>query len=216
MSKTLTIRALKSQARQFARRESGQTHQSLFGVTDGKAIGTHIESRFRDHLRSNYSFEAGSSAGGLDFPQLNVDMKATSLRQPQSSCPFRSARQKIFGLGYHLLVFVYEKEDDIDSQSSRLHIRHTIFVDKSRTADFQTTRGIVRLIENDANVDDVLAFFHERLLPVDDLAAESLAREVLAQPPRIGCLTISNALQWRLQYRRAISIAGHLDGIDAL
>ena len=168
------------------------------------------------NLESNYTFEAGSSSGGLDSPHPNVDMKATSLRQPQSSCPFRSARQKIFGLGYHPLVFVYEKDDDIDSQSSRLHIRHTIFVGKSRTADFQTTRGILRLIENDANVDDVLAFFHERLLPVDDLAAEALAREVLAQPPRLGCLTISNALQWRLQYRRAISIAGHLEDIDAL
>lgn len=93
MPTALTIKALKSQARLFARSESRQTYNSLFGVTDGKAIGTHIESRFRDRLRSNYTFEAGSSAGGLDFPHLNVDMKATSLRQPQSSCPFRSARQ---------------------------------------------------------------------------------------------------------------------------
>lgn len=117
-------------------------------------------------------------------------MKATSLRQPQSSCPFRSARQKIFGLGYHPLVFVYDKDDDIDSQSSRLDIRHTIFVDRSSTT--------------------------KRLLPVEELAAESLAREVLAQPPRLGYLTISNALQWRLQYRRAITEAGIVEGIDAL
>lgn len=216
MPKPLTINALKSQARQFARRESRQTHQPLFGVTDGKAIGTHIESRFRDHLRSYYTFKAGSSAGGLDFPHLNVDMKATSLRQPQSSCPFRSARQKIFGLGYHLLVFVYDKDDDIDSQSSRLDIRHTVYVDKSRTADYQTTRGLLSLIDSDANIDDILAFFHERLLPVEELAAESLAREVLAQPPRLGYLTISNALQWRLQYRRAITEAGNVEGIDTL
>lgn len=147
---------------------------------------------------------------------LNVDMKATSLRQPQSSCPFRSARQKIFGLGYHLLVFVYDKDDDIDSQSSRLDIRQTIFVDHSRTADYQTTRGLLSLIESDANIDDILAFFHEHLLPVEELAAESLAREVLAQPPRLGYLTISNALQWRLQYRRAITEARNVEGIDAL
>lgn len=168
------------------------------------------------NLESYYTFEAGSSAGGLDFPHLNVDMKATSLRQPQSSCPFRSARQKIFGLGYHLLVFIYDKDDDIDSQSSRLDIRHTIFVDKSRTADYQTTRGLLSLIDSDANIDDILAFFHERLLPVEELAAASLAREVLTQPPRLGYLTISNALQWRLQYRRAITEAGNVEGIDAL
>ncbi len=143
-------------------------------------------------------------------------MKATSLRQPQSSCPFRSARQKIFGLGYHLLVLVYDKDDDLDSQSSRLDIRHTVYVDKSRTADYQTTRGLLGLIDSDANIDDILAFFHERLLPVEELAAASLAREALAQPPRLGYLTISNALQWRLKYRRAITEAGIVEGIDAL
>jgi len=41
-----------------------------------------------------------------------VDIKVTSIRQPQSSCPFKSARQKIYGLGYSLIVFVYDKKDD--------------------------------------------------------------------------------------------------------
>jgi hypothetical protein len=39
-------------------------------------------------------------------------MKVTRIKQPQSSCPFKSARQKIYGLGYSLIVFVYEKIDD--------------------------------------------------------------------------------------------------------
>ncbi|MDJ0725369.1 MAG: hypothetical protein QNJ38_09690 [Prochloraceae cyanobacterium] len=30
---------------------------------------------------------------------------------------------------------------------------------------------------------------------------------ILEQPPEIGYLTISNALQWRLQYRRVIDLA---------
>ena len=71
-------------------------------------------------------------------------------------------------------------------------------------------------MERDANIDDILAFFHERLLPVEELAAAALAKEVLEQPPALGYLTISNALQWRLQYRRAISEAGNVEGIDAL
>lgn len=36
-------------------------------------------------------------------------MKVTSIRQPQFSCPFKSARQKIYGLGYALLIFIYER-----------------------------------------------------------------------------------------------------------
>ncbi len=35
----------------------------------------------------------------------------------------------------------------------------------------------------------------------------------MANPPNIGYLTISNALQWRLQYRRVIEEAGKVDGI---
>ena len=53
----------------------------------------------------------------------------------------------------------------------------------------------------------------ERLLPVEEIEANRLAEEVLANPPDIGYLTISNALQWRLQYRRALTEAGTVDGI---
>ena len=49
---------------------------------------------------------------GIDAPELDVDIKVTSIKQPQSSCPFKSARPKRYGLGYNLLVFVYEKSDD--------------------------------------------------------------------------------------------------------
>ena len=40
---------------------------------------------------------------------IYTDIKAISITQPQSSCPFKNARQKIYGLGYNLLVFVYDK-----------------------------------------------------------------------------------------------------------
>jgi hypothetical protein len=55
-------------------------------------------------------------------------MKVTRVTQPQSSCPFKSARQKIYGLGYALLVFVYDKVDDLDTQTGGLHILHTTFL----------------------------------------------------------------------------------------
>jgi hypothetical protein len=40
-----------------------------------------------------------------------------------------------------------------------------------------------------------------------------IAGEIIANPPHVGYLTISNALQWRLQYQRVIEQAGKVDGI---
>src|ERR1019366_3899353 len=109
-----------------------------------------------------YSFAGGNSALGIDIPSIGVDIKVTSIKQPQSSCPFKSARQKIYGLGYALLVFVYDKRDDPQTTTGRLNVLHTIFVEASRTADFQTTSGLIRLLANSANKDDILAFFADR------------------------------------------------------
>ena len=54
------------------------------------------------------------------------------------------------------------------------------------------------------------------MLPLDEIQAQELAKEVLKRPPEIGYLTISNALQWRLQYSRVIQQAGNISGIEAL
>lgn len=216
MLPSLTLDDLKREARDFAVGESSHHEPLLFGVTDGKAIGTCFEHKFRHHLQTKFSFEAGSSARGIDFPELGVDMKVTSLRQPQSSCSFRSARQKIYGLGYSLLIFVYDKTDDEAARTGNLTIAHTIFVDSARTADFQTTTGLRRVVENAGNIDDIIAFLQERFLPVDEITAQDLAEEILAMPPETGYLTISNALQWRLQYRRVIEQAGQIDGVHRI
>jgi hypothetical protein len=213
MPKSLSISLLQKEASAFAKAESKHPEPILFGVTDGKAVGTYLEHKFQVLLEGRYGYTRGNSAKGIDFPELEVDIKVTSIRQPQSSCPFKSARQKIYGLGYSLLIFVYDKHDDEATRTSRLDIQHTIFVEKSLTGDFQTTSGLLRLIENKANRDDILAFFQERILPVDEIEAANLADEVLRDPPQLGYLTISNALQWRLQYSRVIEQAGSIGGI---
>src|SRR5262249_25362646 len=110
--KKLTVKLLCLGAAGFARGGSADSEATLYGVTDGKAIGTYLEHKFRAHLEAKYTFAPFSSAAGIDFPDLQVDMKVTAVTQPQSSCPFKSGRQKIFGLGYAVLVFVYEKKDD--------------------------------------------------------------------------------------------------------
>jgi hypothetical protein len=209
----LTLADLKREAAAFAKLESQHDEPNLFGVTDGKAVGTYLEQKFQSSLLEKYAYPKGSAAKGIDFPGLDVDIKVTSIRQPQSSCPFKSARQKIYGLGYSLLVFVYDKRDDTSKRTARLNIQHTIFVEKQRTGDYQTTSGLTRLLDNNANRDDILAFFTERMLPLDEIAANALADEVLRTRPGLGYLTISNALQWRLQYSRVIEQAGAVSGI---
>jgi hypothetical protein len=216
MPASLTVEILRREAAAFAKAESTYPEPSLFDVTDGKAVGTYLEHKFQAHLQGRYEYARGSSAKGIDFPDLDVDIKVTSIRQPQSSCPFKSARQKIYGLGYSLLVFVYDKKDDPQAQTGLLDIQHTIFVERERTADYQMTVVLRRMVENSANRDDVLAFFEDRLLPIDSTEAETLAEEILRNPPELGYLTISNALQWRLQYSRVIEQAGKVDGIIRL
>lgn len=119
----MTISHLKLAARDFAAEFSTTSIPALYGITDGKAVGTHVEHAFHEFLETRYSYVPGSSASGLDFSELRVDLKVTSVRQPKSSCPFRSASEKVYGLGYHLLVFVYEKVDDPGSQAARLSVQ---------------------------------------------------------------------------------------------
>ena len=212
----LTLEKLQEEAKIFSELESEHDETSIYGSTDGKAVGTYLEHQFKDFLRQKYEFDSGNSASGIDLPELEVDIKTTSIFQPQSSCPFNSARQKIFGLGYNLLVFVYKKEDNQQTKTSRLYILHTIFVSKNRTADYQLTTSLNKILENNANKDDIIALFHDKNLPVDDILADSLADEILSHKPEIGYLTISNALQWRLQYSRIIEEAGNVSGIARL
>lgn len=212
----LTIESLCSEARLFSYEECQHSEPLLYGITDGKAVGTYLEQKFRFYLKERYEFLAGNSASGIDFPELLVDVKVTSIKQPQSSCPFKSARQKIFGLGYSLLIFVYSKTDNSINRSATLNILHTIYVSAEKTADFQTTRGIRSILENEGNKDDFMAFMLDRNLPVDDIELSNIADEILRHPPTQGFLTISNALQWRLQYGRVIERADQEEGILAI
>jgi len=217
MSK-LTIEILKNEASKFSILESKHEESSIFGSTDGKAVGTYLEHKFQGYLEEKYTFSKGNSASGIDFPEksINTDIKVTSITQPQSSCPFKSARQKIYGLGYNILIFVYEKIDNNKKRKSRLNIHHSVFVHKNRTADYQLTTSIHSILDNNGNKDDLIALFFEKNLPIDDIEKLNLADEIFKNRPDIGYLTISNALQWRLQYGRVIEKAGIILGIDKL
>jgi hypothetical protein len=145
---------------------------------------------------------------------LEVDLKVTSIEPPQSSCPFRDASQKVYGLGYNLIVLVYDKPDDPETNTTKLDFKSAVFVDRKQTADHQTTFGILEILRRNGNKDDIVAFLEERNLPLEEIGRSTLADRILKESPELGYLTISNAQQWRLQYGRVITLAGKKDGVE--
>lgn len=148
------------------------------------------------------------------MPAVNTDIKVTSIKQPQSSCPYKDSKQKIYGLGYNLIVFVYNKYDDKDSESAYLKFEACAFISAEHTGDYQTTTKLREIISNQGNEDDIFAFLCERCIPGDEITLSQMAIEILKNPPKIGYLTISNALQWRLQYKRVIELKEPVQGIE--
>jgi hypothetical protein len=193
-------------------------HKELYGVTDGKAVGTLIEHKFQSHLNEKYEVLVGSSARGIDLPSddIQTDIKVTSIKQPQSSCPFKDAKQKIFGLGYNLLVFVYDKTDDPTTQTAILNFVSCSFVHKERTADYTTTFRLREMVKDGANEADIIAYLQDKNIPADEITLSKVAEQILQTPPEQGYLTISNALQWRLQYQRIVALTDDIQGIEKI
>lgn len=216
MKPTLTVPALVTEAAAFC--EQTRIIPELFGVTDGKAVGTIIEHRFKQHLTELYTLEIGNSASGIDLPGIGIetDIKVTSIRQPQSSCPFKDARQKIFGLGYNLLVFVYDKQDDPVAKTAMLEFVSCAFIEKDRTGDYTTTLRLREMVKDGANEEDIAAYLNDRNIPAEEIMLHTMARHILANPPAQGYLTISNALQWRLQYQRIVNLREAVEGITKI
>lgn len=214
----LTIERLIQEAQIFCVEQSKFQHKELYGVTDGKAVGTKIEQKFKDYLNLNYIVDTGNSARGIDLPSTDIltDIKVTSNKQPQSSSPFKDAKQKIFGLGYNLLVFVYEKTDDGNTQTSTLNFVSCSFVHKERTADFTTTSILNEMKKVGANEADIVAFLEGIKLPADEVTLNLIAKLILESDINIGYLTISNALQWRLQYSRVRDLVNDIPGIEKI
>jgi hypothetical protein len=94
-----------------------------------------------------------------------------------------------------------------------LHFVNCSFIEKDRTADYQTTKSLIGLTVNKANEEEIIAFLMDRNLPADEILLSRIAKKVLVNPPLQGYLTISNALQWRLQYGRIVELQDSIQGI---
>ena len=69
------------------------------------------------------------------------------------------------------------------------------------------------MVQDGAYKEDIIGFLEDRKVPGDEIVYNDLADEILAYPPAQGYLTISNALQWRLQYARVIALDNKVDGV---
>jgi hypothetical protein len=75
MKPTLTIEDLCAEAAKFAEIESLYDEPALYGVTDGKAVGTYLEHKFTAYLTEKYISQQGNSALGIDLPHLRLILK---------------------------------------------------------------------------------------------------------------------------------------------
>ena len=70
------------------------------------------------------------------------------------------------------------------------------------------------MLNDGAIKEDIIGFLEDKNVPGDEITYDKLADEIISNPPTQWYLTISNALQWRLQYKRVINLNNEIEGIN--
>jgi len=78
------------------------------------------------------------------------------------------------------------------------------------------TLRLREMIKDNANIEDIIAYLSDKNIPAEEVTLIRLAEQILANPPKQGYLTISNALQWRLQYQRIVGLKDNVAGISKI
>jgi len=104
-------------------------------------------------------------------------------------------------------------QDDPKTKTATLNFVSCTFVAKERTADYTTTFRLREMVKDKANEADIIAYLQDKNIPADEITLTQLAKQILKRPPEQGYLTISNALQWRLQYQRIFDLNENVKGI---
>ncbi len=63
---------------------------------------------------------------------------------------------------------------------------------------------------------DIVAYLFDKNISADEITLNQLAKQILSTPLVQGYLTISNALQWRLQYQRIVTLNEEIEGISKI
>ena len=72
------------------------------------------------------------------------------------------------------------------------------------------------MLKDGANKEDIIAYLNDKNIPADEITLDQIAENLLTKEPEQGYLTISNALQWRLQYARVVYLTDEVEGISKL
>ena len=112
--------------------------------------------------------------------------------------------------------YVYEKTDNPEHGTAILDFVSCSFLEKGRTADYTTTYRLREMLKDGANKEDIIAYLNDKNIPADEITLDQIAEYLLTKEPEQGYLTISNALQWRLQYARVVYLTDEVEGISKL
>ena len=91
-----------------------------------------------------------------------------------------------------------------------------VYIDQAQTSDYALTGQIRAIVERlsdgpfggrESVIQDLDALLKDKNIPLDGGSRRQLAERLVDDVSEQGVLTISNSLQWRLQYSRAISTA---------
>lgn len=72
------------------------------------------------------------------------------------------------------------------------------------------------MVRDNANEEDIIAYLNDKNIPADEIILAQLAKQIIESPPLQGYLTISNALQWRLQYQRIVDLNQLVEGVTKI
>ncbi len=109
----------------------------------GQVIGDYIERMFQKELvKPPLYIKPGNPRKGYDLPGINTDIKSSVSEYPQNSIKVEKINNVVKGLGYNIILFHCKIDDKDNDKEDRIEFRNSIFIDKTRTADYRITKDI--------------------------------------------------------------------------
>ncbi|XHR27377.1 MAG: hypothetical protein ACFUZC_15690 [Chthoniobacteraceae bacterium] len=211
----ITCDQLKTEAAAFAQAHTRHSEPALVGL-DFPVVEAYYLLRFKRELARRYELPEDPEEDGIAFPDIKVDVKFVNDRLNDSFCPMISRLQKVKGLGYDVLLFVYHQESDFAAGTVWLEIRRAIWVENYRTADWYATTSLLDCLAKKPLMEDLLSLFDDFPFMLHPGEAWKLAEDSLKKPPQQGYAAIGRASLWHIRWGRVISEAGKVDGIQLL
>lgn len=182
----LTLGLLKAAVGRFLVEGVGPDCQACPESTGEEALARRLRHDFRRFVAASLSVgdtELGSPGDdGVAFPSIVTDFRVAPGSRLRLGDGRIAGHHKVRGLDYSLLILV---------PAPMAQLSKAIFIDQSRTADFQTTLGIRDIMRRNGNLDDLVAFLEERCIGLDDDDRLTAAGGIVSAPPRLGYLTYS-------------------------